>query len=72
MAISSVRIYVYHAMISLIQLSDSGVSKGVYRCLIPLFLTGPESYELTRIDKNLDSWLNSTQFMKILTNSHSP
>ena len=33
MAISSVRIYVYHAMISLNQLSDSGVLKGLYRCL---------------------------------------
>ena len=28
--------------------------------LIPLFHTGPESHELTRIDKYLDSWLNRT------------
>ena len=37
--------------------------------LIPLFHTGPE---LTRIDKYLDSLLNRTQFVKILTDSHSP
>ena len=41
-------------------------------CLIPLFHTGPESHELTRIDKYLDSWLNRTQFVKVLTDSHSP
>ena len=40
--------------------------------LIPLFHTGPESHELTRIDKYLDSWLNRTQFVKVLTESHSP
>ena len=40
--------------------------------LIPLFHTGPESNELTRIDKYLDSRLNRTQFVKILTDSHSP
>ena len=40
--------------------------------LIPLFHTGPESHELTRIDKYLDSWLNRTQFVKVLTDSHSP
>ena len=40
--------------------------------LLPLFHTGPESHELTRIDKYLDSWLNRTQFVKILTDSHSP
>ena len=40
--------------------------------LIPLFHTGPESHELPRIDKYLDSCLNRTQFVKILTNSHSP
>ena len=39
--------------------------------LIPLFNTGPESHELPRIDKYLDSCLNRTQFMKILTDSHS-
>ena len=41
-------------------------------CLIPLFHTGPESHELTRIDKYSDSWLNRSQFVKILTDSHSP
>ena len=41
-------------------------------CLIPLFHTGPGSHELPRIDKYLDSWLNRTQFVKILTFSHSP
>ena len=41
-------------------------------CFIPLFHTGPESHELTRIDKYLDSWLNRTQFVKVLTDSHSP
>ena len=40
--------------------------------LIPLFHTGPESRELTRIDKYLDPWLNRTQFVKILIDSHSP
>ena len=40
--------------------------------LIPLFHTGPESHELTRVDKYLDSWLNSTQFVMVLTDSHSP
>ena len=35
--------------------------------LIPLFHTGPESNELTRIDKYLDSLLNCIQFVKILT-----
>ena len=40
--------------------------------IIPLFHTGPESHELTRIDKYLDSWLNRTQFVKVLTDSHSP
>ena len=40
--------------------------------LIPIFHTGPESHELTRIDKYLDSWLNRTQFVKVLTDSHSP
>ena len=39
---------------------------------IPLFHTGPESHELPRIDKYMDSWLNRTQFVKILTDSHSP
>ena len=32
----------------------------------------PESHELTRIDKYLDSRLNRTQFVKVLTDSHSP
>ena len=41
-------------------------------CFIPLFHTGPESHELPRIDKYLDSCLNLTQFVKILTDSHSP
>ena len=40
--------------------------------LILLFHTGPESHELPRIDKYLDSCLNRTQFVKILTDSHSP
>ena len=35
-----------------------------------LFHTGPESHELTRIDKYLDSWLNRTQFVEILTDLH--
>ena len=39
--------------------------------LIPLFHTGPESHELTQIDKYLDSWLNRTQFVMVLTDSHS-
>ena len=39
--------------------------------LIPLFHTGPESHELPRIDKYLDSCLKRTQFVKILTVSHS-
>ena len=39
---------------------------------IPLFHTGPETHELTRIDKYLDLWLNRTQFVKVLTDSHSP
>ena len=34
--------------------------------------TGPESHELTQIGKYLDSWLNRTQFVKVLTDSHSP
>ena len=40
--------------------------------IIPLFHTGPESHESTRIDKYLDSWLNHTQFVMVLTDSHSP
>ena len=40
--------------------------------LIPLFHTGPESHELPRIAKYLDSWLKRTQFVKIVTESHSP
>ena len=40
--------------------------------LIPLFHTGPESHELTQIDKYLDSWLNRSQFVMVLTDSHSP
>ena len=40
--------------------------------LIPLFHTGPESHELAQIDKYLDSWMNRTQFVRILTDSHSP
>ena len=39
--------------------------------VIPLFHTGPESNELPRIDRYLDSCLNRTQFVKILTDSHS-
>ena len=39
--------------------------------LILLFHTGPEFHELTRIDKYLDSWLNRTQFVMVLTDSHS-
>ena len=39
---------------------------------IPLFHTGPESHELTQIDEYLYSWLNRTQFVKILNDSHSP
>ena len=40
--------------------------------LLPLFHTGPESHEFPRIDKYLYSWLNRTQFVKILTDSHRP
>ena len=43
-----------------------------FHLLIPLFHTGPESHELTLIDKYLDSWLNRTQFVMVLTDSHSP
>ena len=32
----------------------------------------PESHELTRIINYLDSWLNRTQFVMVLTDSHSP
>ena len=44
----------------------------IYECLIPLFHTGSESHELQRIDKYLDSWQTRSQFVKILTDSHSP
>ena len=47
-------------------------SHGGIDLLIPLFHTGPESHELTRIDKYLDSWLNRTPFVMVLTDSHSP
>ena len=40
--------------------------------LVPLFHTGPESHELTRIDRYFDSWLNRTQFVMVLTDSQSP
>ena len=43
-----------------------------YISLIPLIDTGPESHELPRIDKYLESWLKRTQFVKILAESHSP
>ena len=43
-----------------------------FKRVIPLFHTGPDSHELPRIDKYLDSCLNHTQFAKILTDSHSP
>ena len=33
---------------------------------------GPESHELSRIDKYLDLWLNRTQFVMVLTDSLSP
>ena len=46
--------------------------RSVKERVIPLFHTEPESHELTRIDKYLDSWLNRTQFVKVLTDSHSP
>ena len=32
----------------------------------------PHRHRIPRIDKYLDSWLNRTQFVKILTDSHSP
>ena len=32
----------------------------------------PRIPELTRIDKYLDSWLNRTQFVMVLTDSQSP
>ena len=44
----------------------------VIKYFIPLFHTGPECHEFTRIDKYLDAWLNRTQFVKILTDPHSP
>ena len=34
--------------------STAKMNKSMSRCLIPLFHTGPESPELTRIDKYLD------------------
>ena len=40
--------------------------------VLPLFHSGPESHELTRIDKYLDSWLNRTQYVMVLTDSHCP
>ena len=52
---------------------NSGDSWPVWnRGIIPLFHTGPESHELPRVDKYLDSCPNRTQFVKILTDSHSP
>ena len=39
--------------------------------LIPLFHTGPKSYELPLIDTYLDSWLKRTQFVMVLTELHS-
>ena len=39
------------------------------RGIIPLFHTGPEFHEFHTY---LDSWLNRTQFVKILTDSHCP
>ena len=32
----------------------------------------PHRPRIPRIDKYLDSWLNRTQFVKVLTDSHSP
>ena len=49
-----------------------GIFPNTQGLLIPLFHTGPESHELPRIDKYLDSCLNRTQFVKILTDSQSP
>ena len=48
------------------------VEKGCTVLVIPLFHTGPESHELTQIDKYLDLWLNRTQFAVVLSDSHSP
>ena len=48
------------------------VTKTDHKPLIPLFHTGPESRKLARIDKYLDSWLNRTQFVMVLTDSYSP
>ena len=53
------------------KLSSISVPEGCFY-LIPLFHTGPESHELPRINKYLDLCLNRTQFVKILTDSHSP
>ena len=46
--------------------------KGLCCLLIPLFHTGPESHKSPQIDKYLDLGLNRTQFVKILTDWHSP
>ena len=53
-------------------LSPSIWAKVIGMGVIHLFHTRPESHELPRIDKYLDSCLNRNQFVKILTASHSP
>ena len=63
--------YTFIRYLPLIQegfLSVSSESMCKKYCFIPLFHTGPDSYESPRIDKYLDSWL----FAKILTESYSP
>ena len=51
---------------------NAASDQGFHYLLIPLFHTGPESHGLPQIAKYLDSWLKHTQFVKILTESHSP
>ena len=71
----STRLLEFHRAFPLISNSDSKVIEGPVSCnicVIPLFHTGPESHELTRMDKYLDSWLSRTQFVMVLTDSHSP
>ena len=64
----SIQFYVlYCHLCSLLYLILYIIGEMKHRYVIPLFHTGPESHELTRIDKYLDSWLNRTQFVKILT-----
>ena len=51
-----------------IRISDTRQSLHLRVCNTPI----PHRPRIPRIDKYLDSWLNRTQFVKILTDSHSP